>query len=190
MSAKSVKTPAKMSARGLWGLMALGALAAASGCGPGFDPYNRLLSLRVLAVRSQPVAPAAGEETTIDAKVYTTDGTPPDSYAWSWCPFAGAPGAPCPITADDLSMAAGIPISYDLGSAPTAKLANVIPAAILQAACAGRRSGGATRSSWRRRSRRRSACASRTARRRSGRSPARGRRRARCGGRRLTTTPC
>ena len=42
------------------GALALLALAGggAVGCGGSFDPYNRLTSLRVLAIRSEPVAPA------------------------------------------------------------------------------------------------------------------------------------
>ena len=41
-------------------------LVAASSCaGDDFDPYNRLGSLRVLAIKSDPVAPAPGERATL-----------------------------------------------------------------------------------------------------------------------------
>ena len=133
MRARSL--PPSASAAAL-GLLVAGVLATTAGCGPGFDPYNRLLTLRVLAIRSQPVAPATGEETTIDAKVYTPDGTAA-RYAWSWCPFSVTPGAPCPISESDLSALAGVPVSYDLGTAPTAKFSNDIPPAALEAVCAG-----------------------------------------------------
>jgi hypothetical protein len=119
-----------------WKLGLLVAFVTGAGCSPGFDPYNRLTSLRVLAIRSQPVAPAPGETTTIDAKVYTPDGQQP-AYAWSWCPFATAAGASCPLGQEQAAALAGVPISYDLGTAPTASLTNAIPPAALQALCAG-----------------------------------------------------
>jgi hypothetical protein len=112
------------------------AFVADAGCSSSFDPYNRLTSLRVLAVRSEPVAPAPGETTTIDAKVYTPDGQPP-AYAWSWCPFATAAGAPCPLAEDQAAALAGVPISYDLGTAATASFTNAIPPPALEALCAG-----------------------------------------------------
>jgi hypothetical protein len=124
--------------RWMLGLIAAGAAAgtAAAGCGPGFDPPTRLLSLRVLAIRSEPVAPATGETTLIDAKVYTTDGVPP-AYAWSWCPFAGAPGAPCPLSEEQATALAGVPVSYDLGSTAQVPFTNAIPPAIFESLCAG-----------------------------------------------------
>ncbi len=39
------------------------------------------------------------------------------TYAWSWCPFATAPGAACPITEDQASMLAGMPVSFTLPTA-------------------------------------------------------------------------
>jgi len=119
-----------------WMLGTLPAVLAAAGCSPSFEPYNRLTSLRVLAIRSEPVAPAPGETTTIDAKVYTPDGQPP-GYAWSWCPFATAAGAPCPLTEEQATALAGVPISYDLGTGPAASFTNTIPPAALDMLCAG-----------------------------------------------------
>ena len=120
--------------------LTLGLLTAAvftAGCGPGFDPYNRLNSLRVLAIRSEPSAPASGEATTITASVYTPDGTPP-AYDWSWCPFVTAAGAPCPISETDLAALTGVTIPYHLSSDPTAMFMDSIPDASLEAACAAR----------------------------------------------------
>lgn len=120
-------------------LLALGTAAAAgAGCGGSFDPYNRLTSLRVLAIRSEPVAPMTGETTTIDARVYTLAGHDV-TYDWSWCPFATAPGAACPISEQDASAIAGTPVSFTLASAPdgSTTFTNDIPAAALTTLCAG-----------------------------------------------------
>jgi len=128
---------------GVLGLLAL-AGSAVAGCGGSFDPYNRLNSLRVLAIRSgahdgEQVAPATGETTTIDSKVYTLPGHDVTSYAWSWCPFSTAPGGPCPLTEDQASMLAGVPISYTLPSAADGSTTstNAIPPGVLKMLCAG-----------------------------------------------------
>jgi hypothetical protein len=124
------------------GLLALAGSAVA--CGGSFDPYNRLSSLRVLAIRSgahdgEPVAPFTGETTTIDAKLYTLPGHDVTSYAWSWCPFTTAPGGPCPISEDQASMLAGVPIAYTLPAAAdgSTTFTNAIPADVLLTLCAG-----------------------------------------------------
>jgi hypothetical protein len=118
------------------GLLAAGIVAAA--CGPSFDPYNRLNSLRVLAIRSEPVAPAVGETTTIDAKVYAPSGETV-TYAWSWCPFATAAGAPCPISEADILTQTGATVSYDLPTSAdgTTTFTNDIPTTLFEALCAG-----------------------------------------------------
>jgi len=125
--------------------LALLALAggAATGCGGSFDPYNRLNSLRVLAIRSgaragESVAPATGETTTIDAKLYTLPGHDA-TYAWSWCPFATAAGAACPITEDQATMLAGVPVTFALPTAAdgSTTFTNAFPADVLQTLCAG-----------------------------------------------------
>jgi hypothetical protein len=114
------------------------AVAGSAGCGGSFDPYNRLKSLRVLGIRSEPVAPATGETTTIDAKVYTLPGHDV-TYAWSWCPFAAAPGAACPISEADASALAGVPVSYTLPTAAdgSTTFTNAIPPPILATLCQG-----------------------------------------------------
>ena len=128
---------------GVLGLLAL-AGSAVAGCGGSFDPYNRLTSLRVLAIRSgahdgEPVAPFTGETTTIDAKLYTLPGHDVTSYAWSWCPFTTAPGGPCPISEDQASMLAGVPIAYTLPAAAdgSTTFTNAIPPGVLQTLCDG-----------------------------------------------------
>jgi hypothetical protein len=128
-----------------------GALAAAlivltgltAGCSEGFDPFNRLVTPRVLAIRSEPVAPAMGETTNLDALLYV----PPDdavaSMSWSWCPFAGPSNAgyPCLISEDDLAALSGDPSApfppYDLGEGETASFEHSLDPALLAAACAG-----------------------------------------------------
>jgi hypothetical protein len=125
-------------ARAGFGALALLVLAASAGCGQSFDPYNRINSLRVLAIRSEPVAPATGEMTKIDAKVYTLPGHDV-TYAWSWCPYATSPGAACPISEDQASALAGVPITYTLPTAAdgSTTFTNAIPPAILTTLCAG-----------------------------------------------------
>ena len=57
-------------------------LALASGCaGEEFDPFNRLTSLRVLAIKSEPVAPAPGEVTTLSSLLYVPEGMPDPNSA-------------------------------------------------------------------------------------------------------------
>lgn len=127
-------------------LLALGLLLTA--CTPDFDPYNRLTSLRVLAVRSQPVAPAPGETTTLDALVYLPDtgavtADAPDpavSYEWSWCPLVGGvdQGYPCLVTEAQVAAATGAPPpAFDLGTGATAMLPHTLDPKVLETACAG-----------------------------------------------------
>jgi hypothetical protein len=113
------------------------AASAGAGCLPAFDPYNRLLSLRVLAISSEPVAPAPGETTTLAALVYRPRDQTDPTYAWSWCPVVGpsTEGYPCLVTEAEASAALGQPVSFDLGSAPTAQLINSFTPAQLTAAC-------------------------------------------------------
>ena len=124
--------------------VALVALVLATGaCGEDFVPFNRLVSLRVLAVQSEPVAPLTGETSTLTPLVYAPPGVDVESFAWSWCPFPGAAsdGYPCLVTEEDVrGLAAGaadtIP-PFDLGSDPTAAFPNSIDADLLETLCAG-----------------------------------------------------
>ena len=61
---------ARLIAPGALGLLAAAAMSAAvvAGCGPGFEPPNRLNSPRVLAIKSDPVAPAFGDTTMLSAE--------------------------------------------------------------------------------------------------------------------------
>jgi hypothetical protein len=121
--------------------LALPALLLTTACGADFDPTSRIKSLRVLAVRSEPVSPLAGASTTLSALVFTPEPDPSVSYAWSWCPFPGSAndGYPCKVTEADLAqLGGGVPIPpFDLGSGATATFMNGIPAAALQQLCAG-----------------------------------------------------
>ena len=136
--------PRKKRARARLGATALLAMIAGAGvvagCGGSFDPYNRLNSLRVLAIRSEPVAPATGETSKIDAKVYSVLGHDVTTYAWSWCPFATATGAACPISEDQASMLAGMPVSFTLPTAAdgsTTTFTNDFPPSLFQTLCTG-----------------------------------------------------
>ncbi len=133
--------PETRSARARLGATAMLAMiaGAAAGCGGSFDPYNRLTSLRVLAIRSEPVSPQIGESSKIDAKVYTLAGHPA-AYAWSWCPVVTASGAACPITEEQASMLAGAPVSFTLPTAAdgsTTTFTNYFPPSLFETLCAG-----------------------------------------------------
>lgn len=109
-------------------LIAAALLWAGAGCGgDDFDPYNRVNTLRVLAIASDPVAPVDGESTTLTPFVYTRPGESELSYAWSWCPvpISTDDGGGCAISEGEVQELAGqtglnIP-PFDLGSEPTAK---------------------------------------------------------------------
>ncbi|HXI56941.1 MAG TPA: hypothetical protein VNO55_12830 [Polyangia bacterium] len=126
------------------GALVLATLAVA-GCGPDFAPYERLTSLRILAVKSEPVAPAPGQTTTLSALVYTPPPADPAaappavSYEWSWCPFVGtaSAGYPCLITADQIPAMGGAPVSFDLGTGETASLPHNFDPQLLMAICNG-----------------------------------------------------
>jgi hypothetical protein len=130
---------------------ALAALAVAAGCRPDFAPYNRLTSLRVLAIQSDPPTPATGETAMLSALVFqpaddpampTNPAPPPVTYAWSWCPFPGPAtgGHACLVTEDQVSNVAGptaqVP-PFDLGAGTTAMLPNSIDPAVFASLCAG-----------------------------------------------------
>jgi hypothetical protein len=112
-----------------------------TGCGEDFPPPNRIQELRVLAIRSEPVAPAPGETTTLSALVFTPDPDPTVTYAWSWCPLPGGAneGYPCAIDEAELAALAGsagqsLP-PYDLGTGATAQMPHSINPALLQQLC-------------------------------------------------------
>jgi hypothetical protein len=122
-------------------------LGSAAGCGNDFDPYNRLKTLRVLAVVADPPTPGPGETTNLTALVYTPEAGASESpttgvtYSWSWCPFPGSAndGYPCQVTQEQLAtLAAGTPLPpLELGAAPSVSFANAIDPAVLTQLCAG-----------------------------------------------------
>lgn len=124
--------------------VALAAVVLVTGaCGGDFVPFNRLVSLRVLAVQSEPVAPLTGETSALTPLVYAPPGVDVESYEWSWCPFPGPSdeGYRCLVTEEDVrDLAAGaadtIP-PFDLGSDPTAVFDNSIDPDLLAALCEG-----------------------------------------------------
>jgi hypothetical protein len=83
----------------------LAAIGAAA-CADDVAPFNRLEGLRVLAIKSDPVVPGPGEETTLSALVFTP-GEEKVTYEWSWCPVAGQTGQPCPVSLEDLAGLGG-----------------------------------------------------------------------------------
>lgn len=120
------------------------ALAAAGGgaCTQDFPPFNRLDSLRVLAIQAEPAAPLTGETTTLTPLIYAPAQGGEVSYRWSWCPAPGPAeqGYKCLIDDEEqLAAALGgatLP-SFDRGDMPTASLENALPPAALAAICGG-----------------------------------------------------
>src|SRR5688572_27682347 len=66
------------------------ALVTLGGCDSDFEPYNKLTSLRVLAIESRPVSPSPGEISTLTPLLHVPDGEAVTS-SWSWCPLEVAP---------------------------------------------------------------------------------------------------
>ena len=141
----------------LWTISLVAAAFGANSCRPDFAPYNRLTSLRVLGVQSEPPSPATNQMAELSALVYAPPGYPAPTYAWSWCPFTGpaADGSPCEFNGqplDDATLAALLaevrtnlqlppgppPPPLDLGTNPTAQLVNSIEPALLGAICDAR----------------------------------------------------
>ena len=132
-------------ALGLAALLATG--VAGGGCGPDFDPYERLTSLRILGIRSEPVAPAPGETTELSALIYSLpvsndmpDTAKPVSYEWSWCPLVGPSntGSQCLVTEEQLNAMTGQPVPpFNLGTAEKAQFTHSIPPEVLRTICTG-----------------------------------------------------
>jgi hypothetical protein len=123
--------------------LALCFVVAAAACGPDFDPYNRINTLRVLAIQAEPALPAPGETATFTPLVYTPDPAAEVTYHWTWCPFPGSANAgyPCQVSEEQAAMLAGqsgvmLP-SFDLGTGKTAQLAHAIDPAVLGQLCQG-----------------------------------------------------
>jgi hypothetical protein len=118
------------------------ALGAGGGCSEDFPPYNRLDSLRVLAIQSDPAAPLAGETATLTPLVFTPTADPSLTYQWRWCPAPGPAqsGRQCLITEDELAavLGPGVPFPpFDLGAGPTAMLEAGLSPELLAAVCSG-----------------------------------------------------
>jgi hypothetical protein len=129
--------------------LAIALALAVSGCGEDFDPFNRINTLRVLAIKADPPSPGPGETTILSTLVFTPPalmgdaGPPTISYQWSWCPLPGSAneGYPCTVSEQELqsmAMQAGIAVPrYDLGTGPTAMLPHGLNPLLLAQICAG-----------------------------------------------------
>jgi len=127
------------------GAFAVGLLAVlvAGSCADDFDPFNRLQGLRVLAIRTEPVSPLAGETVQIQPLVYAPAGQDV-TFEWEWCPLPGdsRDGFPCLVTEQTLADMVGgmtnVPVSvppFDLGNGVNALFTQTIDEAILRAIC-------------------------------------------------------
>ena len=116
--------------------------AVGGGCaGREFDPYNRLNSLRVLAIKSDPVAPAPGETTTLSALLYVPEGQSEPELTWSWCPFPGSSddGYACEVEEEslgELEQMMQLP-PFELGTGETVTFENTLNPMIVQGVCRG-----------------------------------------------------
>jgi hypothetical protein len=128
---------------------------AAAGCGEDFDPYERLTSLRVLAIQSEvrtepanasggfQVSPGPGQTATLTPVMFVPDGDAIDemSWEWRWCPLAGSAlnGYQCPFaSADEVMAMTGLTVpDLALGNADTAMFTNSFPPEIIAGLCAG-----------------------------------------------------
>ena len=132
-------------------IVAFSLAAALGGCGEDFDPFNRINSLRVLAIKADPASPGPGETTTLSTLTFAPPamsmsgdgGPPPITYQWSWCPLPGPAnqGYPCTVSEAELqsmAMQAGLFVPrYDLGTEATARLIHGLNPLLLQQICAG-----------------------------------------------------
>jgi hypothetical protein len=129
------------------------AAATAAGCGEDFDPYTRLTSLRVLAIKSevttQPAnasgglmsSPGPGDTVTLTPLMYVPADDVITSWSWRWCPLNGSAGNGyrCAFaSAEDVMAQTGVMVpSFDLGNAETAMFTNSIAPELIGALCAG-----------------------------------------------------
>jgi hypothetical protein len=128
----------------LGGLTLMSALTLLGGCaGEEMAPYQRLTSLRVLAIQSNPVAPGPGETTTLEPLLYVPAGQSEPELSWSWCPFPGSAseGYPCEFSSEDLAELGelGVPLSLpplELGVGPRVDFVNTMPPELLMLLCA------------------------------------------------------
>lgn len=111
-------------------------------CGGDFDPYSRVQTLRVLAVQSEPPAPAPGQTAVFKVLVYTPKPDAEVTYEWSWCPLAGVArdGFPCLLTAAEIAKLGGDAAAatlppYALGTGPTAMFSHTVDPALLKMLC-------------------------------------------------------
>lgn len=123
----------------LLGAVLLAALAGGStGCGEPLDPFNRLTKLRVLAIRSEPAAPAPGETAAFDALIYASPGDSAATWRWSWCPFSitTSEDHECAVSEEEARVLAGDDLpSYDLGAGETAAFEHALDPTLLALLC-------------------------------------------------------
>jgi hypothetical protein len=117
-------------------LILSGAVLLAS-CSNSFDPYNKLIGFRVLAVKAEPPDLAPAQTSSVSVLTYD-DVEEPTAFSWSWCPFANGvdQGYSCAVTHDQIVKATGVPLpSFDLGSGPTARFEYPLQPFVLHGIC-------------------------------------------------------
>lgn len=124
-------------------------------CSEDFAPFNTVEKFRALSLKADPPALAEGETAVVTPLLYVPeDDFEGISYKWSWCPIAvnSAKGGECAISeemfkgiaeemirqstdADISELLEGLPLSFDLGTDPTATFVYAIPADLLLQVC-------------------------------------------------------
>lgn len=112
-------------------------------CVQGFAPAERLTTVRVLAIRANPVELEPDGSVTLEALVYVPRdaGASPVTQAWSWCPQLGSASDnyACAISAEALSSAlfpdAGAVFTYDGGSESTMSFSWPVAPELLETLC-------------------------------------------------------
>lgn len=130
-------------------------LTSLSACSEEMTPFNTVEKFRALSLRAEPPALAEGETAEISSLLYVPDDDLDGvSYQWSWCPIAvnSAKGGECAISeemfkdiaeemirqstdADISGLLEGLPLSFDLGTGPTASFMYAVPADLLLQVC-------------------------------------------------------
>ncbi len=121
-------------------------------CSEPMDAFNEVNKFRVLSVKADPPSLAEGETSEISSLLYVPEESAEQvSYNWSWCPIAAIDGK-CLLSEDVFKKLAeelirqngndqaadalsDFPISFSLGTNPTASFLYALPAQFLTQVC-------------------------------------------------------
>ena len=132
----------------------------AGGCSEAPVPFSTVDKFRVLSLKAEPPALAEGEVTTVSPLLFSPDDNLDEvNYEWSWCPIAvnSSGGGDCVVSeemfravaeqmalqnadafpegTDVSALLDTFPLSFDLGTGPTAIFPYAVPADLLLNVC-------------------------------------------------------